>query len=629
MKRPYLSLSVSEIEAIANKALAAGNTPTLRAVASELRDHRNTPSAKKLLARIQQLQASKQPDLFEAMKPAARTSRKPKAIGGHERVPLKAGSRTPTAEQEQAIQAFLSGGSLRINAYAGTGKTSTLQFLAQSTRRRGQYVAFNKAIVTDSKGKFPATVDCATTHSLALKSISSDYKRNRDKCFSRLSAKQLAEILGIKKSWRIDKDHSLQAVSQAYLVQETVRRFAHSADEVISEIHVPRHGSLLAAGEPTLKAVNEYALTNAQHVWERMCDGRDPLPLGHDGYLKLWALSKPQLAVDYILLDEAQDTNPVVLDVLKRQQCQLVYVGDRYQQIYEWRGAVNAMEAIETDTTVHLTQSFRFGPGIADEASRILARLGELRPLTGNSALRSRVGICNPDAILARTNANVMTALIDCLEADRKPHLVGDNKDLKTLLRGVVDLKEGRPAEAPEFFGFTNWQAVVDFSKTTEGEQLAMFVNLVQSKGEKRLLWALNRSFDEGEADIVVSTAHKAKGREWRNVRLMDDFLKTREARSPAEQAAKEQHDAAELRLFYVAVTRAKEVIEIPTMRTGRREPERVAPPAPRAIPQLPKTSVVQPSDWKPAAKPIASLATPPPASKPAKRGFLARLFGG
>lgn len=626
MARPYLSFSVSEIEAIVTKASAAGDTRTLKAVSIELRDHRNTPSAKKLLGRIQQ-QPAKQADLFEAKRPAASASQKPGATKAHERVPLKTGTRKPTAEQEQAIQAFLSGGSLRVNAYAGTGKTSTLQFVAQSTRRRGQYIAFNKAIVADSKGKFPATVDCATTHSLALNSISSDYKRIREKCFSRLSAKQLAEILGVKKSWRIDKDHSLQAVSQAYLIQETIRRFAHSADEVISDIHVPRHGSLLAAGEATLRAVNEYARTNAEHVWERMLDARDPLPLGHDGYLKLWALSKPKLAVDYILLDEAQDTNPVVLDVLKRQQCQLVYVGDRYQQIYEWRGAVNAMEAIETDATVRLTQSFRFGPEIADEASRILARLGEMRHLTGNSALRSRVGTCNPDAILARTNSNVMTALIDCLEADRKPHLVGDNRDLKTLLRGVVSLKEGRPAEAPELFGFTNWQAVVDFSKTTEGEHLTMFVNLVQNKGEKRLLWALNRSVGEAEADIVISTAHKAKGREWRNVRLMNDFLKTREARSPAEHAAKEQHDAAELRLFYVAVTRAKEVLEIPEMQGGH-EPERVAPRAPRDASQLPRTSMVHPTDWKPAPQSVASPTTPPPASKPAKRGFFARLFG-
>nr|WP_249816408.1 UvrD-helicase domain-containing protein [Bradyrhizobium sp. 180] len=56
--------------------------------------------------------------------------------------------------------------------------------------------------------------------------------------------------------------------------------------------------------------------------------------------MKLWALSNPAIAADFILLDEAQDTNPVVLDVLRKQPAQMVYVGDKYQQIYEWRGAV-------------------------------------------------------------------------------------------------------------------------------------------------------------------------------------------------------------------------------------------------------------------------------------------------
>ncbi|WP_292451532.1 3'-5' exonuclease [Mesorhizobium sp.] len=329
-----------------------------------------------------------------------------------------------------------------------------------------------------------------------------------------------------------------------------------------------------------------------------------------------------------MLLDEAQDTNPVVLDVLRRQSAQLVYVGDRYQQIYEWRGAVNAMEAIETDATVSLTQSFRFGPEIASEASRILRRLGESVPLIGNPAMRSRVGTCNPDAILARTNANVMTALIQCLDVGRKPHLVGDNKDLKELLWGVRDLKDGRPTDVADFFGFTSWESVVDFAKTTEGEHLTMFVNLVQSKGEKRLLWAINQSVSEEEAEIVISTAHKAKGREWKNVRLMDDFMKIREARAPAEKAKQEREDAAELRLFYVAVTRAKEAIEIPIM-GGKGEPPRAAAISSRPAAQaLAKTVVAQPVDWQEPVKQSSQVQSRHITQKPAKRGFFSRLFG-
>ncbi len=57
------------------------------------------------------------------------------------------------------------------------------------------------------------------------------------------------------------------------------------------------------------------------------------LSLGHDRYLKLWALSRPEPRAEYILVDEAQDLNPVLLDVLSRTRCQVLSVGDPYQQI--------------------------------------------------------------------------------------------------------------------------------------------------------------------------------------------------------------------------------------------------------------------------------------------------------
>ena len=49
----------------------------------------------------------------------------------------------------------------------------------------------------------------------------------------------------------------------------------------------------------------------------------------------------------------------------------MIYVGDKYQQIYEWRGAVNAMEQIATNHSTYLTTSFRFGQVIATTASTV------------------------------------------------------------------------------------------------------------------------------------------------------------------------------------------------------------------------------------------------------------------
>jgi len=78
-----------------------------------------------------------------------------------------------------------------------------------------------------------------------------------------------------------------------------------------------------------------------------------------------------------------------------------------------------------------------------------------------------------------------------------------------------------------------------------------------------RRLTALHREAEaEAEASIVVSTAHKAKGREWRNVVVLDDFeppavhAKRRQAQ-PKRAADADQ----EINLLYVACTRATDTL--------------------------------------------------------------------
>ena len=289
-----------------------------------------------------------------------------------------------------------------------------------------------------------------------------------------------------------------------------------------------------------------------------MVDRRDPMPLGHDGYLKLWALGRPRLGYEYILLDEAQDTNPVVLGVLADQKAQIVYVGDRHQQIYEWRGAINAMEKIEGCEESALTQSFRFGSAIAEVASQVLRTLGETEIVLGNPAVSSTVTANGrAKAVLARTNATVLLEVLDALSAGLRPCVVGGTSDLKRLLSDVFELKANKPGTCPEFFGLENWEEVVAFSETEEGEDLRTFVQLVEQHGERKLWAAVSSAQDkEDGADVVLSTAHKAKGREWDSVRLAPDFASSRlDGGHPDAEA--------EVRLFYVAMTRAKRTLSV------------------------------------------------------------------
>lgn len=690
MSRPYINFLIDRLESEFERAREEADTAALTAIRDELSRRRVTPRNSRLAQKIADALTLGDADILRQAADTTTQVNEPSAprrdgptsgnrqTRSRERPANGTGQQSsaqprfrPTREQEEAVELFRTGENLKINAYAGTGKTSTLQLLAHSTGAKGQYLAFNRRIVFDSRERFPSDVNCATTHSVAFRSMAGRY--STDKLTRKLGANELVEVLGLQ-TWRIDRNHVLAPRSQAYLILSTIRRYCQSDKRSFLSEHVPRHGSLAAATESVIHEVRQVALRGAQHVWDRMISPADPLPLGHDGYLKAWALSEPRFPADYIMLDEAQDTNPVVLDVLKNQSAQIIYVGDKYQQIYEWRGAVNAMEEAPAPHTAHLTTSFRFGGEVAWAANRVLLMLGERRPLTGNPDRNSRIRNIQDGTVLARTNATTITACIEALDEGKRPHLVGGTDELIAMLRGVQDLKQGRPSSVPDFFGFENWQQVVEFVNSGEGEELLTFVNLVEARGEAQLLWALNRVVDEDDADVIVSTAHKAKGREWSNVRLMDDFLKSLplkdENRRPTQSV-----DPAELRLLYVALTRAKDFMSIPPplkefLNTGalprtearetasssaRTSHTRSAPP-PRPEPaswEPPRNwqanSPPTPPPLRPATSPPRSAQTPPPTSArqattdaprpvpsipinpagPKRPGFLRRLFGG
>ena len=560
MPRPYAGFSSDQILELALRSIASNNQPTLDALLKELEEHRDNNRAKQFARRIRNSRNNGievgpdaiQMDLLpKPMSPRRLSNRQP---SGNSDAP---GNHPPTPEQRQAIDAFFTGKNIKINAFAGSGKTSTLIQISHSTTKQGLYLAFNKKIVEDSSDSFPPNVSCSTIHSLAYRSVVTKY-RGGAKMTEAMNALKIAELFKLA-DWDVYKGHVLTAHNQGQLILNTVRKYCQSADKSVANTHVPQIRQLSGVPDKVISAVVNWVAKAASALWQLMVQVETDIPLGHDGYLKIWALQQPQISAEFILVDEAQDTNPVVLEVLEKQNAQLVLVGDRHQQIYEWRGAINAMEKLPVAHSTNLTLSFRFGEEIAEAANAILKLLGESLRVKGNPAKAGRIGdIANPKAVLARTNASTLKAIIDALDASKKPHLVGGIDDLRRLLNGVTTLKSGQPSEVPEFFGFKNWQELLLHVRNEETHELQMFVNLVEARGERQLLWALGRCVEEHNADICVSTVHKAKGRQWPSVRIFDDFFNS----TPSTDDKK--LDDAELRLLYVALTRAKDELEIP-----------------------------------------------------------------
>jgi superfamily I DNA/RNA helicase len=96
------------------------------------------------------------------------------------------------------------------------------------------------------------------------------------------------------------------------------------------------------------------------------------IPATHSFYLKEFQLAlykgDIKLKYDFVLLDEAQDTNPVTISIFDLINAdKKVIVGDTHQQIYAFRGAVDALEKFNGDK-YYLTNSFRFNEMIGNIA---------------------------------------------------------------------------------------------------------------------------------------------------------------------------------------------------------------------------------------------------------------------
>lgn len=243
---------------------------------------------------------------------------------------------TPTDEQLNILKSFKARKNLKIHAFAGTGKTTTLEYLAGSTRKKGLYIAFNKRVAKEAQKRMPKNVSASTIHSVAWKWASETYPT--DKLMKSPSRKMLSDTLDLPNVTGFSRYKVASTISLI------LSNFGNSRDKQITVSHIPwRHPAYLHE-QTTLKRFSADLAKTAREAWALMCDVEARLPLGHDGYLKLWSLNSPKLEFDFLMVDEAQDLSPVMLEIIDAFVGQTILVGDSQQQIYSWRGAVDAMQ---------------------------------------------------------------------------------------------------------------------------------------------------------------------------------------------------------------------------------------------------------------------------------------------
>lgn len=471
---------------------------------------------------------------------------------------------------------------VKIMAFAGTGKTSTLVKYAEKwSESKFLYVTFNKSIAKQAERVFPSNVTCKTFHSMAYRQVGRQYQSKKKLNLFKLTPFMVNSVLAEGKGGFI----------RAKLVCKTLENFFASADDELTIDHVPiwckdSHGQrVMVEQSEKLNSVLE-----ASRLWDNMRNlgecKEEAYQMTHDGYLKLWQLSKPLLAsFDAIFVDEAQDCTPAIMNIVLSQPCGKIFVGDPHQQIYTFRGAVNALFTVPHTHVFYLTQSFRFGVEIAYVGATILDVCKRVRKKTlvgGSHQSGIRGDTKGQVALLSRTNANVFDEAVRVTDGEvpARIHLIGGIKsfgldriiDIWILLQPEEERKKRNLHIKDRFIrrwvhkeGFGGFKRYVTAAEDKELEAKIAVVEkyniripeLVERIGKCHIE-------DLDFAEYILGTVHKAKGLEFDTVHVLDDFVKVPCARHNLAQLPHfrvESFSEDEWNLLYVAVTRAKKCL--------------------------------------------------------------------
>lgn len=478
-------------------------------------------------------------------------------------------ARNPTEEQEKICAA--QGRVVKVNAFAGTGKSSTLEFLANRyPDKRWLYVAFNRAIQQEAAARFPSNVQARTGHSLGYASKGRIYGAVPEKLKADIKPFHVTPAIHRTLGRVPAETHNLYGGR----VIETIKSFLISPDPEMTRKHVTLGDS------PAEKKHFDpgILLSDAQLVWSLMCDPGKDMPMLHDGYLKLYQLSNPRLNFDGIMLDEAQDTNPVLQAIVDAHQGRVIYVGDRHQSIYGFRGAANAMEEIHADAEFGLTGSFRFGPAVAKVANQILALKGENRELRGlgpASILREIDTWREGHACVSRGNASLFHEAVSALSGNRPFCFVGDIRGYRfDQIEDTYNLMVGNSVRDPFLRSFASFNELGEYGEAMDDKEVKGRIKLSERYADEipRLIEQITAKalpFAQGEdvmprRTLVLTTAHRSKGLEFDAVRMANDFTPLIDEEGKVfDVGDASRADIEELNLQYVAATRAKGALQV------------------------------------------------------------------
>ena len=442
---------------------------------------------------------------------------------------------------------------LVVRSTPGSGKTVILQEIAaRHAHERVLYITFSKAMADEARLRLPPTVDAMTFHAMSFRALRSEYGHKFKG--SEASPTDVAKLFGI------DRDH----MEIVYMAMAGLANFLHGATDVPVMAHLPPIATEYGDGD-RIKI-----LQLMRRIWARMSDINDPMPISHDSGVKLLQTRMHSIKYDVILLDEYQDCSVCMLKLVDQQSARIVLVGDPYQSIHGYRGAVGDFEGhFRAEEVVALRRSYRFGEFIAQAAKSIINEPGGTQinivganPDPGVFARSDLIGFTGHKTTLFRTNAGLFEHVDDHLtnHPNSKVCLIGgaggyNTHDLLQMFNFATGNR--RWVKDPFLLTFKTMGEVEEYAKTHGLNDVQSRIRLVRRYGNNLplLIRRIESASitDPEQADIHAGNVHKAKGMEFDAVELGNDF--------PAIRDDSGDVNEEERNVLYVAATRAQHIL--------------------------------------------------------------------
>jgi len=511
-----------------------------------------------------------------------------------------------TQEQIDICNLVSTGKNLLIEAGAGCAKTTTGKFIANHLPNKTCLsIFFNKKNADEgmTQADRPANMYYSTIHSLCYRQVmNTQYKSKLNDwlLFEDIDTSLLTKLLNNEEAYA--KGEYQKELNKLQRVVLNCMRYWQQSDEddcfnYVKGLHPTNLGfrrdfdEANSIEELDLVVVvddieenrrREYLARTCTNLWVRMYNPKDSAKITHDTYVKIFQLqgltfrevwdnaNKMFLSLDLLILDEVQDSNAVTLAIFNNQtHLQRIACGDKNQNLYAWRGAKNDFSSFAKWNKATLTESFRFGQGIANLANKVLAlpAMETKLKLIGRGTDKGT----GQTAILCRTNAMVLQTVFTLLLDNKKVACVSKFKEMESQMYHVFAVLNEQipkfPVASLKSFDTKDkmWQAIESNAELKQVYKLALMISDAKGGLFTGLKYLKENLVSQEKADYIVSTIHASKGLGFTNVVIADDFLPFKETQEEYDAAIADMlKDRVMLSLCYVAITRAKKKVTFP-----------------------------------------------------------------